>query len=107
MTSNTSIHSGRWWEKDGQKIQCNLCPRHCRIKPGNRGFCFVRKATTTGIELTTYGRSSGFCIDPIEKKPLNHFFLALLFFLLELLDVILRVNSARTGIFLNQKRWIS
>ena len=74
MTSNTSIHSGRWWEKDGQKIQCNLCPRHCRIKPGNRGFCFVRKATTTGIELTTYGRSSGFCIDPIEKKPLNHFF---------------------------------
>ncbi len=74
MKSNQSIKSGRWCTKDGQKIQCNLCPRHCRIKPGDRGFCFVRKATTTGIELTTYGRSSGFCIDPIEKKPLNHFF---------------------------------
>ncbi len=74
MTNTTPPQPGRWWARDGEKIQCNLCPRHCRMKPGQRGFCFVRQATENGMELTTYGRSSGFCIDPIEKKPLNHFF---------------------------------
>ena len=67
-------HLGRYWQKlnDG-KIQCNVCPRHCRLNNGQRGLCFVRKAEEDQIGLTTYGRSSGFCIDPIEKKPLNHF----------------------------------
>ena len=67
------LHPGRWWRKEGARFVCELCPRLCHLSPGQRGFCFVRMATPDGIALTTYGRSSGFCIDPIEKKPLNHF----------------------------------
>ncbi len=54
-------------------MQCDLCPRGCQLKDGQQGLCFVRAAENGRIVLTTYGRSSGFCIDPIEKKPLNHF----------------------------------
>jgi len=56
------------------KIQCDLCPRQCVIPEGQHGFCFVRQNHNQAMILTTYGRSSGFCIDPIEKKPLNHFY---------------------------------
>jgi len=56
------------------RIQCDLCPRDCKLHKGQRGACFVRQHTGTQIELVAYGRSSGFCIDPIEKKPLNHFY---------------------------------
>jgi len=67
-------HPGRWWQRLGDgRIQCDLCPRECRLHEGQRGACFVRERKDDGIVLTTYGRSSGFCIDPIEKKPLNHF----------------------------------
>ena len=68
-------HPGRWWQAlpDG-RIQCDLCPRDCRLHEGQRGACFVRQRKGDAIVLTTYGRSSGFCIDPIEKKPLNHFY---------------------------------
>src|SRR5688500_9598237 len=58
--------------EDG-RTQCDLCPRFCTLKDGQRGFCFVREAKDGEIRLTSYGRASGFCIDPIEKKPLNHF----------------------------------
>jgi pyruvate formate lyase activating enzyme len=58
----------------GQRVQCDLCPRECRLLEGQRGFCFIRQARAGGIDLTSYGRASGFCIDPIEKKPLNHFY---------------------------------
>ena len=66
---------GRYWHfvEDGSKIFCDLCPRACVLKEGDRGFCFVRKNVEGQMILTTYGRSTGFCIDPIEKKPLNHF----------------------------------
>ncbi len=66
---------GEWWHPlpDG-RIQCDLCPRFCKMRPGQRGFCFVRQAHEDGVVLTSYGRASGFCIDPIEKKPLNHFY---------------------------------
>ncbi len=65
---------GRWWHRlDDGRIQCDLCPRDCRLHEGQRGACFVRQRTGDQMVLTTYGRSSGFCIDPIEKKPLNHF----------------------------------
>jgi len=67
--------AGGWWhatEEDG-RIVCDLCPRECHLKPGDRGFCFVRQNVDGEMMLTTYGRSTGFCIDPIEKKPLNHF----------------------------------
>lgn len=69
-----SNYPGRWWHPlpDG-RLECQLCPRFCKLNEGQRGFCFVRKRLDNQIVLTTYGRSSGFCIDPIEKKPLNHF----------------------------------
>jgi pyruvate formate lyase activating enzyme len=67
-------YPGRWWQTlpDG-RVECRLCPRFCKLQDGQRGFCFVRQRVGAGMVLTTYGRSSGFCIDPIEKKPLNHF----------------------------------
>jgi len=65
---------GRYWHRiDDGRLQCDLCPRFCRLHEGQRGLCFVRGRDREQIVLTTYGRSSGFCIDPIEKKPLNHF----------------------------------
>ncbi len=64
----------KYWHKlDDGRIQCNVCPRYCKLREGQRGLCFVRACEDEQIVLTTYGRSSGFCIDPIEKKPLNHF----------------------------------
>jgi pyruvate formate lyase activating enzyme len=65
---------GRYWHRlDDGRLQCDVCPRACRLREGQRGLCFVRGRTEDQIVLTTYGRSSGFCVDPIEKKPLNHF----------------------------------
>lgn len=67
--------TARWQHvlPDG-RIQCDLCPRDCHLHEGQRGACFVRQRQNDRIVLTAYGRSSGFCIDPIEKKPLNHFY---------------------------------
>ncbi|UUZ65234.1 AmmeMemoRadiSam system radical SAM enzyme [Polaromonas sp. P1-6] len=68
-------YPGRYWHMlDDGRIQCDLCPRDCRLHEGQRGACFVRQRIDDRMVLTTYGRSSGFCIDPIEKKPLNHFY---------------------------------
>lgn len=61
------------WLDDG-RIQCDLCPRDCKLHEGQRGACFVRGRAGDAMVLTTYGRSSGFCVDPIEKKPLNQFY---------------------------------
>jgi pyruvate formate lyase activating enzyme len=71
---STPPRPGRYWHAlpDG-RLQCDLCPRYCRLHEGQRGLCFVRQAREGQIVLTTYGRSSGYCVDPIEKKPLNHF----------------------------------
>ena len=67
-------YQGRYWAKtDDGRLQCHLCPRLCVLSEGQRGFCFVRQNIDGHIDLTTYGRSSGFCLDPVEKKPLNHF----------------------------------
>jgi pyruvate formate lyase activating enzyme len=65
---------GRYWHvlEDG-RIQCDVCPRYCKLHEDQRGLCFVRARQGDQMVLTTYGRSSGFCIDPVEKKPLNHF----------------------------------
>jgi AmmeMemoRadiSam system radical SAM enzyme/AmmeMemoRadiSam system protein B/AmmeMemoRadiSam system protein A len=68
---------GGWWHDDEQeegRIVCDLCPRDCHLRPGDRGFCFVRENRDGQMVLSTYGRSTGFCIDPIEKKPLNQFY---------------------------------
>jgi len=70
-----SDYVGRYWHfaPDG-RMQCDLCPRDCKLHDGQRGACFVRMRSGDRMLLTTYGRSSGFCIDPIEKKPLNQFY---------------------------------
>jgi pyruvate formate lyase activating enzyme len=72
--SVVSTHPTRWWHRlpDG-RVQCDVCPRACKLHEGQQGLCFVRMRRDDQIVLTTYGRSSGFCVDPIEKKPLNHF----------------------------------
>ncbi len=65
---------GRYWHRlaDG-RVQCDLCPRSCKLRTGQRGLCFIRARHGSSIVLTSYGRSSGFCVDPIEKKPLFHY----------------------------------
>ena len=69
-----SVISTTYWRLlDDGRIQCDLCPRECKLREGQRGLCYVRARIDDEIVLTTYGRSSGFCVDPIEKKPLNHF----------------------------------
>ncbi len=66
--------STKWWHRlDDGRIQCDVCPRACRLHEGQRGLCFVRARVADQVVLTSYGRSSGFCVDPVEKKPLNHF----------------------------------
>ncbi|MEH6472957.1 MAG: AmmeMemoRadiSam system radical SAM enzyme, partial [Halopseudomonas sp.] len=62
-----------WHRLDDGRIQCDLCPRACKLRDGQRGLCFVRGCEQQQVMLYSWGRSSGFCIDPIEKKPLNHF----------------------------------
>jgi pyruvate formate lyase activating enzyme len=66
--------STKYWHKlDDGRVECDVCPRLCKLREGQRGLCFVRANQGEQIVLTTYGRSSGYCIDPIEKKPLNHY----------------------------------
>ena len=67
------VPTRHWTMRDDGRVQCDVCPRFCRLREGQRGLCFVRGRLDDEIVLTSYGRSSGFCIDPIEKKPLNHF----------------------------------
>ena len=72
--SAVGSHPTTYWHRTEEgRIQCDVCPRACRLKDGQQGLCFVRACEGGKIVLTTYGRSSGFCVDPIEKKPLNHF----------------------------------
>ena len=68
-----TVRTKYWHKLDDGRIQCDLCPRACKLRNGQRGLCFVRACEDDQVVLTTYGRSSGFCVDPIEKKPLNHF----------------------------------
>ncbi len=74
MNTTNTVKTKYWHKLDDGRIQCDLCPRECKLKNGQTGLCFVRACLDDQIVLTTYGRSSGFCIDPIEKKPLNHFY---------------------------------
>ena len=68
-----TVPTSYWHTLADGRIQCDVCPRACKLRDGQRGVCFVRGRTSDQIVLATYGRSSGYCIDPIEKKPLNHF----------------------------------
>ncbi len=74
VPSPTGVVDTRYWHRVGDgRVQCDVCPRACRMHDGQRGLCFVRGTEDGRVKLYSYGRSSGFCIDPIEKKPLNHF----------------------------------
>ncbi len=68
-----TIATKHWHRLNDGRIQCDVCPRACKLHEGQRGLCFVRSRIDDQIILTSYGRSSGFCVDPVEKKPLNHF----------------------------------
>ena len=75
MEALGSVVPTRYWHKlDDGRVQCDVCPRACKLHEGQRGLCFVRACQAEAVVLTSYGRSSGFCVDPIEKKPLNHFY---------------------------------
>jgi pyruvate formate lyase activating enzyme len=70
---NSVVPTKHWHTLEDGRVQCDVCPRACKLQEGQRGLCFVRARQDDQIVLTTYGRSSGYCVDPIEKKPLNHF----------------------------------
>ncbi len=72
-SDGATVPTKYWHAIPDGRVQCDVCPRECKLRDGQRGFCFVRANRGGEIVLTTYGRSSGFCVDPIEKKPLNHF----------------------------------
>lgn len=74
IVNSHTINTTYWHGLDDGRLMCDLCPRHCRLKEGQRGVCFVRERRDNRVVLTSYGRSIGFCIDPIEKKPLYHFY---------------------------------
>ena len=108
--SPDGIKPGGWWHDsaDGAKVICDLCPRACAVSPGQRGFCFVRQNLDGRMVLTTYGRSTGFCIDPIEKKPAKitkSFFRARPSCPLGRRAAIWAASSARTGRSPNPARW--
>lgn len=72
--SSDTVTTDYWHLLEDGRVQCDLCPRFCKLHDGQRGLCFVRQNQHAQIVLTSYGRSSGFAVDPIEKKPLNHFY---------------------------------
>lgn len=65
---------GSYFRKSGDRLQCLVCPHNCRIAEGRTGICGVRKNNGSEIELITYGVISGYSADPVEKKPLYHFY---------------------------------
>ncbi|UCH53985.1 MAG: AmmeMemoRadiSam system radical SAM enzyme [Pseudomonadota bacterium] len=72
-TFSDTVATKYWHTLEDGRVQCDVCPRFCKLHAGQRGLCFVRANQDGKVVLTTYGRSSGFCVDPIEKKPLNHY----------------------------------
>lgn len=72
-TDPFTVSTRHWHALEDGRLQCDVCPRACKLRDGQRGVCFVRGRRGDEVVLTTYGRSSGFCVDPVEKKPLNHF----------------------------------
>jgi len=70
----SSFHEARWWDAEPNgKVHCYLCPRHCHIGEGQSGFCFIRANQGGKLYSLGYAHPAALQIDPIEKKPLNHF----------------------------------
>jgi hypothetical protein len=103
--TETCVDVEYWTRLDDGRIECSVCPRFCKVRPGQRGLCFVRRAREdgAGIELTGYGRSTGFCVDPIEKKPLHHFLPGSA--VLSSRAAISPARSARTGTSPRAAKW--
>jgi pyruvate formate lyase activating enzyme len=94
--STDTVKTQYWHSLDDGRVQCDLCPRYCKLHPSQRGLCFVRQNLDNQIVLTSYGRSSGFAIDPIEKKP---------FFLLAPPVATWPASFARTGTSASHGKW--
>jgi len=74
LQKTETLHEARWWEAEANgRVHCYLCPRHCHINPGQAGFCFIRINEGGKLYSLGYGAPAALQIDPIEKKPLNHF----------------------------------
>src|SRR6202030_1479312 len=74
LQKTETLHEARWWEAEGNgRAHCYLCPRHCHINPGQAGFCFIRVNQGGTLYSLGYGAPAALQVDPIEKKPLNHF----------------------------------
>ena len=70
-----TIKPAKYWERENNKIRCLNCFRKCLVTPGSTGFCKTRSATDDGKFVTTvYGALSSMSLNPIEKKPLHHYF---------------------------------
>src|SRR5579859_3130823 len=69
-----NLHEAQWWEPEANgKVHCYLCPRHCHIGRGQSGFCYIRTNQEGKLYSLGYGAPAALQVDPIEKKPLNHF----------------------------------
>lgn len=68
-----SYHPAQFWKREGDRVVCTLCPRYCKIPEGGYGFCYIRQVRNGKLYTIGYGRPTGIAIDPVEKKPLNHF----------------------------------
>jgi len=74
MNTKPQMHEARWWEPSAEgKVHCYLCPRRCHIGEGQAGFCFIRKNVGGSLYNLGYAQPAAIQVDPIEKKPLNHF----------------------------------
>ena len=69
-----ALQEALYYEVEGDVVRCVLCPKHCRIAEGKTGFCRVRRHEAGRLYATTYGRVTSVNLDPIEKKPLFHFY---------------------------------
>ena len=72
-TSPKGLHEAKFWQVEGDRLGCCLCPHHCKIAPGKRGICGVRQNVDGKLYSLIYGKASSVHIDPVEKKPLFHF----------------------------------
>jgi pyruvate formate lyase activating enzyme len=74
LQKTENLHEARWWESEPNgRVHCYLCPRHCHIHSGQSGFCFIRINQNGKLYSLGYGAPAALQVDPIEKKPLNHF----------------------------------
>lgn len=97
------MKKGLFWQREGERVRCQLCPHSCLLAAGQRGMCFGRENREGELLAATYGRVSSCAVDPVEKKPLYHFFQALWCFLWAQWAATSHAASVRTGTFPNRR----